>query len=308
MAGAVKAVVLLIGVLLAGASMACGGSSNSASPAILEMPVEAEPTRAIEVSASIPEATPTPKPAKTKKVVVLDPGHGGDEIGAGRNGVTEKESNLDMAFRVEKLLIDAGFDVVLTRRTDARAAQEIPGFTATRSDLQARLDIANASDGDLFVSIHSNGSEDLGQRGVETWYDSNRQFAAESLILARLLQSNVLRELRAYGYAAQDRGLFDGVCFRQREGRCFTLFVIAGARATSREEVMRRGGDPEALGFNGQETIYSRPANMPAALVELLIITNASDAAVLRDEAGRNAMARGVAGAITAFFQTNGGG
>jgi hypothetical protein len=70
--------------------------------------------------------------------------------------------------------------------------------------------------------------------------------------------------------------------------------------------VIRRGGDPEALGFNGQPSIYSRPVNMPAALVELLIITNPGDAAVLRDEQGRNALARGVAGAILAFLEQTG--
>ena len=49
------------------------------------------------------------------------------------------------------------------------------GFTPTRYwDLQARVDIANAAHGDVFVSIHSNGSDDTGQRGVETWYDSKR--------------------------------------------------------------------------------------------------------------------------------------
>jgi N-acetylmuramoyl-L-alanine amidase len=234
---------------------------------------------------------------------VLDPGHGGDEVGAARNGVVEKESNLDMALRVERLLVAEGLDVVLTRRTDSRAAAQTPGYTATRSDLQARLDLANASRGDVFVSIHSNGSENTSENGVEVWYDSSRPtFATKGNQLAGLLKQNILGELRGYGYVATDRGLKDGACFRMREGRCFTLFVIAGPRRTSREEVIRRGGDPEALGFGGEEYIYSRPAEMPAALVELLIITNPADAAVLRDERGRNALASGVAKGILAFL------
>jgi N-acetylmuramoyl-L-alanine amidase len=235
-------------------------------------------------------------------VVVLDPGHGGDEVGAAAYGVVEKASNLDMALRVERLLVERGVDVVLTRREDARAAAQIPGYTATRSDLQARLDLANASRGDVFVSIHSNGSSDPGQRGVEAWYDSSRAYAAEGYELARLLVANVLGELRGYGYNTPDRGLFDGKCFRSRGDRCVTLFVISGPRETSCEEVMRRGGDPAMLGFGDNETIYSRPADMPAALVELLLISNPSDAAVLRDEGGRQAMARGVAKAILGFL------
>jgi N-acetylmuramoyl-L-alanine amidase len=241
-------------------------------------------------------------PAKTRKVVVLDPGHGGDEVGSANNGVVEKHSNLDFALRVEQLLLAGGVDVHLTRRTDRRAAATIPGFTPTRSDLQARLDGANAALGDVFVSIHSNGSTDPGQNGVEAWHDSSWVYAGEARRLAGLLVSHVLAELRRYGYSAQDRGRPDGRCFRQREGRCFTLFVIAGPRETSREEVMRRGGDPAMLGFGDAPSIYSRPAAMPAALVELLFTTYARDAAVLRDEAGRQAMARGVANAILVFL------
>ncbi len=234
--------------------------------------------------------------------MVIDPGHGGDEVGAARNGVVEKASNLDMALRVEALLLAQGVDVVLTRRTDSRAAPQVAGYTAARSDLQARLDLANEARGDVFVSIHSNGSEDTSQRGVEAWYDSNRAYSVEGKALAGLLVSHVVSELRAQGYPALNRGLFDGKCFRERGGRCFTLFVIGGPRATSREEVIRRGGDPEAVGFDGAGTIYSRPAGMPAALVELLIITNPEDAAMLRSESGRNAMARGVARAILQFL------
>lgn len=281
---------------------ACSGGSKSDTPqpqattaAENDAPVAAAP-------AATPEPVPTAAPAKTRKVVVLDPGHGGDEIGAARNGVTEKESNLDFALRVEKLLVAQGIDVVLTRDVDKRAADQIAGFTATRSDLQARIDLANKAGGDVFVSIHSNGSDDTSQKGVEAWYDSSRAFAAEGKTLADLLVRDTLRELRTYGYDAQNRGLFDGACFRQREGRCFTLFVIAGPRMTTREEIMRRGGDPEALGFAGRDVIYSVPANMPAALVELLIITNPSDAAVLRDSRGRDAMAKGVADAILEFL------
>ena len=297
--------VFVLGALL----VACGGNTPTAVSLPTVTPTEATAADASNQTspAAIPAlaAVPGQETAPTgprRKVVVLDPGHGGDEVGAAANGVTEKLSNLDFALRVEKLLLANGVDVVLTRHADLRAAAQIDGYTATRTDLQARLDLANEVKGDVFVSIHSNGSTDTGQNGVEAWYDSNRAFAAEGKQLAGLLVSNTLSELRTYGYSATDRGLFDGRCYREREGRCFTLFVIGGARETTREEVERRGGDPAALGFGSATTIYSRPANMPAALVELLIISNARDAAVLRDEAGRAAMARGVARGILEFL------
>jgi N-acetylmuramoyl-L-alanine amidase len=249
---------------------------------------------------------PTARIEKERKVVILDPGHGGDEVGAAATGVVEKHSNLDMAFRVERLLLAQNFDVVLTRREDARASEQIPGYTATRSDLQRRLDIANAAQGDVFVSLHHNGSNDANVRGVEAWYDSSRDFAQQNYILAGLLKDRVLESLRGSGYAAVDRGLYDGKCFRSREGRCFTLFVIAGPRETRRQEIVNRGGDPEALGFNGGDVIYSRPAHMPAALLESLFISNPADNAILRSEAGRDAIARGIAAAIVEFLSQPG--
>jgi N-acetylmuramoyl-L-alanine amidase len=299
--------------------VSCGGGSSAvqrrADEAVLVPVLQPEapagpdvapaPAPAIVQEAAAPAGVPQ---QQVKKVVVLDPGHGGDEVGSANNGVVEKHSNLDFALRVEKILLAKGVDVYLTRRTDARAAPAVPGFTTTRSDLQARLDAANAVKGDVFVSIHSNGSTDGGLNGVEAWFDSSWVYAEQGKRLAGLLVSHVLSELRGYGYTALDRGLYDGKCFRQREGRCFTLFVIAGPRETSREEVVRRGGDPAQLGFGDAPSIYSRPAAMPSALVELLFTTYARDAAVLRDEAGRQAMARGVAGAILAFLGIPDGG
>jgi len=287
--------------------MACGGgNAKPATTPLVPVQQDTSPTaNAVEVPANAavpPQPEAPPRAPNAKKVVVLDPGHGGDEVGSARNGVVEKQSNLEMAFRVEKLLTDAGYDVVLTRREDTRVALAPRGFTPTYWDLQARADIANAAHGDVFVSIHSNGSDDTSQRGVETWYDSKRADGPQNLQLAKLISQHVLSELRGYGYTATDRGQPDGSCFRQRNGRCFTLFIIGGARETTRQTVIERGGDPEAVGFNGAPSIWSRPTAMPSALVELLIITNESDNRVLRDEAGRQAMARGVAGAIIEFL------
>jgi N-acetylmuramoyl-L-alanine amidase len=290
---------LLVALLSACSS---GGSSSPPSTPATEAPALANDSPLIvTLQEGAPAATATPAGPK-RKVVVLDPGHGGDEIGASANGVIEKDSNLDFAFRVKALLEAQGIDVVLTRSTDARAAAQVPGYTATRSDLQARIDLANRAGGDLFVSLHGNGSTDTSQKGVEAWYDSKRDFAAEGKLMAGLAVQHVLSELRDIGYTAQDRGLYDGSCFRQREERCFTLFVIGGARETTRREILNRGGDPEALGFNGAESIYSTPAKMPAVLLELLIITNPQDAAILRADSGRDAIARGVAAAIVEFL------
>src|SRR5262245_36726718 len=192
-----RRIVWLLGAVLATLLLvACGGDSAPSQAKTELQPVQqtqdTSPTaNVIEAPAN---AAPAPQPAASakaanaKKVVVLDPGHGGDEVGSARNGVVEKQSNLELALRVERLLLDAGYDVVLTRREDARVALAPKGFTPTYWDLQARADVANAANGDVFVSMHSNGHDDSSQRGVETWWDSKRPDGDQNKQLATLLQ------------------------------------------------------------------------------------------------------------------------
>jgi N-acetylmuramoyl-L-alanine amidase len=298
-----KALFALPLLVVAAALLGCSSGGSAATitePAAAHQETALQP--AVDVAVQPTEGSASIAAKKTGKVVVLDPGHGGDEVGSAANGVVEKASNLDMAFRVEKLLTDQGFEVLLTRREDRRTAQQIAGYTAARSDIQARIDMANAAGADVFVSLHSNGSTDMSQRGVEVWYDASRPFADRNHQLADLLRQHVIGALRTYGYAAQDRGLLDGACFRFRNGRCFSLFVLGGPRATSRQEIEGRGGAPEALGFKGTDLIYSQAPQMPGALVELLIITNQADAAILRTPGARDAMAGGISDAVVEFL------
>jgi N-acetylmuramoyl-L-alanine amidase len=94
-------------------------------------------------------------------IVVLDPGHGGDELGATGDGIIERDSNLDIAQRVRALLGPHNVVVVLTRDSDERPHRAteptaLSGYSATFADLQARVAIANVARADVFLSIHSN--------------------------------------------------------------------------------------------------------------------------------------------------------
>ncbi len=280
-------------LFLLGTLVAC--SSSSANPR------EAATSPADTPTLAPPAETPTPEGPR-QLTIVLDPGHGGDEVGASDHGVVEKHSNLDMALRIERLLQAAGVRVILTRREDQRAATRpdaVPSFGSTRFDLQARIDLANEEQADLFLSIHSNGSPSAGENGVEAWFDPNREFGDQNRALAEAILANVVRELQSYGHPALDRGIKDDTCFRRRDDRCFPLFLLGPPRTTTREELLRRGVNPDVLGIEpGQQAATTRATQMPGALVELLFISNAADAAILADEGARDAMARGVTDAL----------
>ncbi len=229
-------------------------------------------------------ATPTAVPVKTPGVrtIFLDPGHGGADPGAvhaaadGTVDLVEKELNLDVAKRLGALLTAGGYHVIYARLTDApaAAAPTVTGRAATRLDMQARVDLADAAQADLFISIHHNGYGDRSASGTEMYYCQDRPFAEKSKFLAQLALDSLVRELSNIGYAAVNRGIHDDF------------------------GVLRAGYHYFVLGPTA-----ARPSEMPAIIGEGLFVTNDADAAILRSDAGRQAIARGYFQAIRAYFQ-----
>jgi N-acetylmuramoyl-L-alanine amidase len=108
-----------------------------------------EPVRLMEGVRSVDELPPT---------VIIDPGHGGNDEGAKRWGLTEKGLSLDIALRVEKILQKSNLPTVLTRREDVYVS------------LAERVLIANHFNRSIFVSIHCNDNKRDGATGVETYF------------------------------------------------------------------------------------------------------------------------------------------
>ena len=92
------------------------------------------------------------------KIVYLDAGHGGYDPGASYFGISEKSLTLAIQSRVKAELEAEGYQVVTTRTSD------------TYVDLTDRSRAANASESDIFVSIHINASGSSAAQGIETYY------------------------------------------------------------------------------------------------------------------------------------------
>lgn len=123
---------------------------------------------------------------KGKIYVVIDPGHGGSDCGATRNGIYEKNITLDVSKRVEKLLTKKGYEVFMTRETDETVS------------LQERVEISENLQPDVFVSIHVNSSNSSAPKGIETHY-----YKDNSLVLAKTVHASLLNNVKA-----SNRGLF----------------------------------------------------------------------------------------------------
>lgn len=111
-------------------------------------------------------APPTLLPSTTpeKRVIVIDPGHGGTETGAsGKEGTFEKDITLAIAYKLKGILeTSTGVRVILTRSGD----QVVP--------LDDRTALANNNKADLFVSIHANSTVHGYAKGTETYFLSTK--------------------------------------------------------------------------------------------------------------------------------------
>jgi len=119
--------------------------------------------------------------ARYFKTVVIDAGHGGHDKGAQWGQVYEKHLCLDTAARLEAHLRAMGFKTVMTRSSDNFVS--LPG----------RTDIANRYRDAIFVAVHYNFTWNQDAHGLETFYCNS----AESQKLAQMVQSNIVRKVRA---------------------------------------------------------------------------------------------------------------
>jgi len=124
-----------------------------------------------------------PPPSYGSRVIVIDPGHGGSDVGALHNGLVEKDLNLDMSRRLRDLLVSRGWVVKMTRDSDIDVYQ--PNDSA-RDELQARDDIANNARARLFISVHSNAFPNSSTvSGTTTYYYKPDSYAFARAVHAR---------------------------------------------------------------------------------------------------------------------------
>lgn len=102
------------------------------------------------------------------KIITIDPGHGGSDPGAvSKKGTYEKTITLSMAKKLKEDLEKMGAKVYLTRSTDV----DVAGKNADdEEELQARVNIAEKYDSDLFISLHINSSVNSKASGISTYY------------------------------------------------------------------------------------------------------------------------------------------
>ncbi len=229
------------------------------------------------------------------KVIYINPGHGGSDQGAvhknakGEVDLTEAQANLGISLKLAELLRSRGYTVILSREDDGK--DEGPpedtngdGRFNHRDGLQRIVDEANESKADLFISVHNNAAPVKSARGTEIYYCASRPFADKSKRLARLALTHIREELKKAGYESLNRGIKDDTVLYRNRGH---LFLLGPATGTS----------------SWRRIVHPRETKMPGILGETLFVSNDTEAALLRREDIRAAIARGYADAVDAYFQ-----
>jgi N-acetylmuramoyl-L-alanine amidase len=235
-------------------------------------------------TAAAPQAAPAPPVAGQPggvRTVVIDPGHGGAEVGAqGPSGTLEKDVTLAIARKLRAALVNTlGLQAFLTRDRDL----EVP--------LDDRAAVANNYKADLFVSIHANASRASGAKGSEVYFLSYQASDDESRRIAAMEGGAIPTVAQAP--VASDVALI--------------LWDMAQAEHLEESSTLASRIQEELAGVTGSggRGVKQAPfrvlvgANMPAVLVEVAFISNAEEEKQLNSDAYQSSIAaallRGIA-------------
>jgi N-acetylmuramoyl-L-alanine amidase len=203
-----------------------------------------------------------PTTSKPFAVVILDPGHGGQDSGAMVGGVMEKDLTLDVARRIERLLDSQGVATLMTRLGD------------TYVSLADRSAIGNRVRDSIFVSIHFNEDNKPVATGVETYY------AAHQITSGFLLASWLPFLSRPSSNSAKPES--------QSLAGSIQEALVARTRSVNR-------------GTQAKQFFVIANVTSPAVLVEGGFLTNKDDVSKLASEDYRDQLAAAVADGILRY-------
>lgn len=220
-------------------------------------------------------------------VIVIDAGHGGEHDGAiGRDGLKEKDIVLDIALRLEKLMLEEGrFIPILTRRKDQTVG------------LNERAAIANRAEGDLFISIHCNSSELRSASGSETYFLAAAK-SDEARITALLENSDFQIEVPESEYTSREQEELDFIVMDVLQ----TEYLTQSQRlAEFIQESLHNRLNVPSRGVNQAGFAVLNRVEMPSVLVETAFISNKIEERLLEQESFRQATAESIYRGIVRF-------
>lgn len=172
---------------------------------------------------------------KDTKVIVIDPGHGGDDPGkVGINGELEKEINLAISMKLKEYLEKEGYVVVLTREDD-RGLYGENDKNKKVADMKKRCQIIEESHADIVVSIHQNSFSQESVCGAQVFY-------YESSEGGRILAQKIQEAIKEHADEENDRAIKENSSYYMLvHTPCPTVIVECGFLSNSKEATLLSG-------------------------------------------------------------------
>lgn len=247
----------------------------------------------VQPPSPMPAMSPKKKAERTyKPIIVIDPGHGGQDSGASKNGAIEKDVVLAFAITLrDKLNATGKYKVIMTRDTD------------TFVELDERRAIGERSNAALFIAVHADyaGSKARGatifslRDGVA---DDLKQSAKGDVAKRVMTDQQASRIKKTDGDMEAVKGILEDLAKQEVEANKDRSKLFAGAviETMSDKTDMRASPDQQAA-FRVLKT-----AQFPSVLIELAYVTNKQDAENLKSDEWRGEVSQSIVTAVDNYF------
>lgn len=267
-----------------------GDMSGAANPKTTPKPegkIDLKNEPAVTQKKSAPEPEEKFDPAKAKKLIIIDPGHGGQDPGAlGVNGAYEKSIVLAVGLELKRQLEKSGYRVEMTRSTDVF----IP--------LGERVKFARRKSGDLFISLHADSISRSNVMGASVYTLSDKASDKETAKLAE-------RENKS--------DLIAGIDLSRQETDVADILIDLAARDTMNQSRYLAKTVITTLDSNNVKVLDTKyrsagfavlkAMDIPSILVEMGYLTNKAEVERLSNSAYRSQIASALKASVDKFFQ-----
>jgi N-acetylmuramoyl-L-alanine amidase len=239
-----------------------------------------------KLAAMIASQQSPPARSGGKKVIVLDPGHGGLDSGTiGVNGLMEKDLALAEGLRLARELRRRGYAVYMTRDND------------TFIPLRQRVAIGRADKADLFIALHADSNPDSGTTGTSIYTLNDGRSDREASALARREnQSDVIAGVDLSGENNPVAPILINLAQRDTRNKSSEFATNALKELGQVTDLLARSPHRSA-----SLAVLVAP-DVPAVLIELGYLSNSSDAAQMNTDSWRSRVSEAIANAVDAQF------
>ena len=239
-----------------------------------------------KLAAMIAAQQAPPARAAGKKIIVLDPGHGGLDSGTvGVNGLMEKDLALAEGLKLARKLRRRGYTVFMTRENDVF----IP--------LRRRVAMGRANKADLFIALHADSHPDPNTTGTSIYTLNDGRSDREASALARREnQSDVIAGVDLSGDNNPVAPILIGLAQRDTRNKSSEFATTALKTMSQVTDLLARSPHRSA-----SLAVLVAP-DVPAVLIELGYLSNRGDATRMNTDSWRTRVAGAIADAVDAQF------